>query len=81
MGTLFEKIADGVIPAEILYKDEKCFVIRDIVPQAPVHLLIIPLKPLKSLAEAEDGDGELLGHLLLVVRKMAQKYSPDGDFR
>ncbi|MDR0678765.1 MAG: histidine triad nucleotide-binding protein [Puniceicoccales bacterium] len=81
MGTLFEKIAAGEIPAEILYRDERCFVIKDIAPQAPVHLLIIPLRPLKSLAEAQDGDGELLGHLLVVVRKMAQNYSPDGNFR
>ncbi|MDR2664039.1 MAG: histidine triad nucleotide-binding protein [Puniceicoccales bacterium] len=81
MGTLFEKIAAGEIPAEFLYRDGKCFVIRDIAPQAPLHLLIIPQKPIRSLADAENGDCELLGHLLLIAKRMADKYAPGGDFR
>jgi histidine triad (HIT) family protein len=81
MKTLFEKISSGEIPADILHRDDHCFVLRDIVPQAPVHLLIIPHRPLPSLEDATDGDRELLGHLMDVVRKMGKIYAPAGGFR
>jgi histidine triad (HIT) family protein len=81
MATLFERIAAGEISAEILHRDSRCIVIRDIEPQAPLHLLIIPLKPLRSLAEAEEDDGALLGYLLLVAREMSRSYASDGQFR
>ncbi|MDR2577122.1 MAG: histidine triad nucleotide-binding protein [Puniceicoccales bacterium] len=81
MATLFEKIAAGEIPGDIVYRDDICFVLQDIAPQAPTHLLIIPFQPLKSVAEAREKDAALLGHLLLVVQKMAQKYAEDGNFR
>ncbi|MDR3117220.1 MAG: HIT domain-containing protein [Puniceicoccales bacterium] len=81
METLFEKIAAGQIPAEILHRDDVCFVLRDIAPQAPVHLLVVPLKPIPDLAAAGDGDGALLGHLLATVRKMGQRFVPSGEYR
>ncbi|MDR1436014.1 MAG: HIT domain-containing protein [Puniceicoccales bacterium] len=81
MATLFEKIASGEIGAEILQRDDKCFAIRDISPQAPLHLLIIPLEPIESLAKAGDGSENLLGHLLLVGAQMAKKFSFGDDFR
>lgn len=71
--TLFEKIIAGDIPAEIIHQDDRCIVLRDINPQAPVHLLIIPKKPLPRIAEAGPEDSPLLGHLLLTARAMAEK--------
>lgn len=79
--TLFQKIIDGEIPGEFLYRDDRCVVLRDIDPQAPVHLLVIPRKPLPRIAAAGSDDADLLGHLLLVAREMAAKQELDGGFR
>jgi len=76
--TIFEKIRDGEIPSPRLYEDEKCFVIRDIAPKAPVHLLVIPKKHIPTIADAEEEDAELLGHLLLVAKKVASEYGLRG---
>ena len=65
--TLFEKIADREIPGEFVYEDELCFCIRDISPQAPVHLLLIPKKPIPRLGVATEEDQDLLGHLMTRV--------------
>ncbi|HKI84899.1 MAG TPA: histidine triad nucleotide-binding protein [Candidatus Krumholzibacteria bacterium] len=70
--TLFTRIIAGEIPAEFLYQDELCVVIRDIKPQAPVHALIIPRKPLSGIQVTQDEDRELLGHLFLVARQIAR---------
>jgi histidine triad (HIT) family protein len=69
--TLFQRIAAREIPAEFVFEDDLCFSIRDINPQAPVHLLVIPKKPLPRLAEATDDDLALLGHLMRTVQKLA----------
>jgi len=69
--TLFEKIAAGDIPSEKVYEDDLCFAIRDINPQAPNHLLIIPRKAIPRVMDAEETDQNLLGHLLLVSQKIA----------
>ena len=71
--TIFGKILSGEIPSEPLHEDEHCIVIRDIHPQAPVHVLIIPRKSIARLVDAGQDDRELLGHLLLVAVKMAEK--------
>lgn len=71
--TLFEKIIAREIPAEIVLEDNLCLAIRDIHPQAPVHILIIPKKPLPRVAEAVDEDAALLGHLLLAASTLAAK--------
>ncbi len=63
--TLFEKIASGEIPASIVYEDEKVVAFRDIGPQAPVHVLIVPRKPIPRIGLAGEEDRGLLGHLLL----------------
>ncbi len=70
--TLFEKIRDREIPADILYEDDLCLAFRDIAPQAPVHVVIVPRKPIPRVAEAEDGDKEVLGHLLLAAGEIAR---------
>jgi len=69
--TLFAKIARGEVPADIVYEDDLALAFRDIHPQAPSHLLVIPRKPIERLSRADDDDAELLGHLMGVARKVA----------
>ncbi len=70
--TLFQKIIAGEIPADIVYEDDHVVAFRDIAPVAPTHVLIIPRKPIPSLAEATAEDLELLGRVLLAARHVAQ---------
>ncbi len=80
--TLFEKICDKEIPAKIVYEDERCIAFRDISPQAPVHILIIPRKPIPRVALATTEDEALLGHLLLTAGKVARSEGvADSGFR
>lgn len=69
--TIFGKIIRREIPADIIYEDDLCLAFRDITPQAPVHILVIPKKPIPQLELAESEDHALLGHLLLIVKKVA----------
>ena len=79
--TLFERIADREIPARIVYEDAQCIAFRDIAPQAPVHVLIVPRCPLPSIAAAENDDKELLGHLMLVATSIADEENLVGGYR
>ena len=69
--TLFERIMDREIPATIIYEDDHCIVFRDINPQAPTHVLVVPRKPIPTLDDVTDEEALLAGHLLLVARKIA----------
>lgn len=69
--TIFSKIIKREIPASILYEDELALAFRDVNPQAPVHFLVIPKKPIVKLSEATTEDQALLGHLLLIASKVA----------
>ncbi len=71
--TLFEKICDREIPADIIHEDELCVCFRDISPQAPVHLLLVPRKPIPRIAEAADEDRDLIGHLFLTAGRIARE--------
>ncbi|MGA0844982.1 MAG: histidine triad nucleotide-binding protein [Luteolibacter sp.] len=71
--TLFEKIRDREIPADIVHQDEHCTAFRDISPQAPVHILIVPKRVIPRIGQAQAEDQSLLGHLLLVVAELARK--------
>jgi histidine triad (HIT) family protein len=71
--TIFGRILKGEIPCQEVYGDELCLAFKDVNPQAPVHLLVIPRKPIATLAEAQPEDQELLGHLLLVAAKVARQ--------
>lgn len=71
--TLFQKIHDREIPAEIVYEDENCVAFRDIGPQAPVHVLITPRKVIPRIGEATADDQAVLGALLLAAGKIADK--------
>ena len=77
--TLFEKIAAREIPAQIVHEDERCFAIRDINPQAPAHLLVIPKKAIPRISEASANDEGLLGHLLLTAGSLAKKEGLDAS--
>jgi histidine triad (HIT) family protein len=69
--SLFTKIINREIPADIVFEDELCLAFRDISPQAPTHILMIPKKPIPSIAQAETEDQALLGHLMLKVAEVA----------
>ena len=71
--TVFEKIAAREIPAKIVWEDDDAIAFRDVNPQAPVHVLIVPKRAIARLADATDADGPLLGKLLLASRKVAEK--------
>jgi histidine triad (HIT) family protein len=79
--TLFEKIINKEIPAEIIYEDDISIVIKDINPQAPTHLLIIPKKVIPKLSDANLTDKEILGHLMLIAGKIAGQLKLDDTFR
>lgn len=79
--TLFEKIIDREIPAEIVHEDDRCIAIRDINPQAPMHVLVCPKKPLPTVADATAGDAELLGHLLRQAAAIAAQEGYGDAFR
>ena len=79
--TLFQKIMDGEIPANIEHEDDLCIAIHDIDPQAPTHILVIPRKPIPRVGEASAEDQATLGHLLLTAASIAKKLNLDGGFR
>ena len=79
--TIFDKILDGSIPAKFIHDDDKCVAFNDVAPQAPVHFLVIPRKRLAMIEEAEDADQDLLGHLMLVARKVAREQGLTNGYR
>lgn len=79
--TIFGKIIDRQIPADIVYEDEWCLAMKDVNPQAPVHVLLIPKKPIDMLSSAQLEDQSLLGHMLLVVGKITRELKIDDAFR
>ncbi len=79
--TIFKRIIDKEIPAKILYEDELCLAFADLNPQAPTHLLVIPKKEVKSIADLENDDLALAGHLFLVCRNLASKLGLGNGYR
>jgi histidine triad (HIT) family protein len=79
--TLFERIIDREILAKIEHEDDRCIVIHDIEPQAPVHVLIIPKKVIPRLSEAMEEDEGILGHLLVVAGHVARKLNLEQGYR
>ncbi len=79
--TLFQKIIDREIPAKIEHEDDRCIVIHDIQPQAPVHLLIIPKKLIPRVGETTPADETQLGHLLVTAGIVAKKLTLERGFR
>jgi histidine triad (HIT) family protein len=79
--TLFGKIIRREIPADIVYEDDLCLAFRDINPQAPTHVLVIPKKEIARLADAGADDQALLGHLMLAAGKIARSLGVADAFR
>ena len=81
MATLFTKIINREIPADIVYEDEQCLAFRDIEPKAPTHILIIPKKEIPKMSEAAMEDQKLLGHLFLKAGDIARNEGISDNFR
>ena len=81
MTTIFGKIIRREIPADIVYEDDLCLAFKDINPQAPVHILIVPKQEIACLADAGPQDQALLGHLLLAAARVARQFGVDEAFR
>jgi histidine triad (HIT) family protein len=79
--TIFQRIIDREIKADIVYEDDRALVFRDVNPQAPTHVLIIPKKRIASLAHLDEEDAALAGHLLVVARKVAEQLQLSDGFR
>ena len=79
--TLFSKIIRREIPADIVYEDDMALAFKDINPQAPVHILVIPKKPIPRLADASPEDHSLMGHLLLTAKRVAEQAGLANGYR
>ena len=79
--TIFSKIIRREIPANIVYEDDLALAFKDVNPQAPTHILVIPKKQIPKVSEAESGDQSLLGHLLLTAKKVAEDAGLKDGYR
>ena len=79
--TIFSKIIRKEIPADIVYEDDLVLAFRDVQPQAPVHILVIPKKPIESINQATPEDTALLGHLLLTIKRVATQEGLEKGYR
>ena len=79
--TIFGRIIRGEIPARIVHDDDRCLAFHDVAPQAPVHVLVIPKRPLASLADANETDADLLGHLVVVATQLARTLGLTTGYR
>jgi len=79
--TVFKRIIDREVPAEIVYEDEFCLAFRDIAPKAPVHVLLIPKQEIPSAGDLQDADQALAGHLLLAAGKLARQLELNNGYR
>ncbi|ARU58769.1 MAG: histidine triad nucleotide-binding protein [Pseudomonadales bacterium] len=77
--TIFKKIIDREIPADIVYEDQQCLAFKDINPQAPIHLLIIPKKEIATVNDIEAADAAVVGHLFYVAAKLAKELGVADD--
>lgn len=80
-GTIFSRIIAGEVPARIVHDDESCLVFHDVNPQAPVHLLVIPKRPIVNVAALGADDASLVGHLVLVAAAVARKLGISDGYR
>ena len=79
--TIFQKIIDKELPADIVYEDESCLAFKDINPVAPIHILIIPKKRIEKISDSNTEDKELLGHLFLIAGNIARDLGIEDAFR
>ncbi|MGQ0657157.1 MAG: histidine triad nucleotide-binding protein [Chromatiales bacterium] len=79
--TIFGKIIDKEIPAKIVYEDDLCLAFHDVAPRAPMHILVVPKKPIAKIADATGEDQTLLGHLMLKAAQIAKDQGYREAFR
>ena len=79
--TIFQKIIDREIPADIVYEDDQCLAFRDVAPQAPSHVLVIPKKAIPSIDHVADEDAAIMGHVWLVIRDLARELGLAEGYR
>ena len=79
--SVFQKIIDKEIPAEIVYEDDLCIAFKDINPAAPTHLIVIPKKEIPTVNDVAEADEALVGHLFLAMGKIAAQLGLDGGYR
>lgn len=79
--TIFKKIIDGEIPADIVYEDEHCMAFRDVSPQAPIHILLIPKKEIENIAAVTTDDVTLLGHMMNSISTIAGQVGLENGYR
>lgn len=79
--TIFGKIIRRQIPADIVYEDDLALAFKDVQPQAPVHILVIPKKPIVKLSDTQESDRDLLGHLLLTAKRVAEEAGLSNGYR
>jgi len=79
--TVFSRIIERKIPAQIVHEDDLCLAFHDVSPQAPTHVLVIPKKPIESLADLEPADESLVGHLVVVATQLARDLGLAGGYR
>ena len=79
--TIFQKIIDKELPADIVYEDDSCLAFKDINPVAPIHILVIPKKTIEKISDSNTEDKELLGHLFLVAGNIARDLGIEDAFR
>ena len=77
--TIFKRILDGEIPADMVYEDDQCLAFHDVAPQAPVHILVIPKKEIVSIEHLSEEDEQLVGHIFLVIQKIARDQGLAND--
>lgn len=79
--TIFKRIIDREIPANIVHEDDLCLAFHDIAPQAPTHVIVIPKKEIPSLADVSADDAALLGHLCVTIQKLAKELELADGYR
>jgi histidine triad (HIT) family protein len=79
--TIFKRIIDGEIPAKIIYQDDRCLAFHDVSPQAPTHVLVIPKREIASWNDLTPHDADLIGHISLVIRKLAADLQLGDGYR
>ena len=79
--TIFKRIIDGEIPADIVHEDELCMAFRDVSPQAPTHVLVIPKKEIASVDHIDDDDKTLIGHIWTIIRDIARSEGLGEGYR
>jgi histidine triad (HIT) family protein len=79
--TIFKRIIDGEIPAKIIFQDDRCLAFHDVAPQAPTHVLIVPKREIASWNDLTPSDADLIGHIGLVIRKLAAELQLADGYR